>query len=141
MQIDSNNNKNSSSSSSSWNKLRKTCSNEYKCFFFLFFCLLFSPFWRCDFFLFFFICCPACFLPPPFNFIHATRCGFRCSFSEIAMQRFYKPWLVSDFLFRRSSYAAKYEKSVNILQNFTMKVRQTKHFVWYLNYEATHGRM
>lgn len=44
------------------------------------------------------------------------------SFSEIAMQRFYKPWLVSDFIFRRSSYAAKYKKSLNILQNFTMKV-------------------
>lgn len=54
--------------------------------------------------------------------VAATTATTSTSFSEIAMQRFFKPWLVSDFIFRRSSYAEKHEKSLNILQNFTRKV-------------------
>ncbi|CRK87592.1 CLUMA_CG001389, isoform A [Clunio marinus] len=44
------------------------------------------------------------------------------SFSEIAMHRFYKPWLRVDYFFRKSSYADKYEKSLNTLQEMTTKV-------------------
>lgn len=58
----------------------------------------------------------------------------RISFSEILMQRFYKPWLLLDFIFRKSSYAAKYESSLNILHNFTMKVRQ----IWLCLLSALH---
>lgn len=58
---------------------------------------------------------------PSFHDLHVFDFDLN-SFSEIAMQKFFKPWLKSDFIFRRSSYAPKYEKSIKILQDFTMKV-------------------
>lgn len=59
--------------------------------------------------------------------------SLRHRFSEIAMQRFFKPWLAPDFIFERSSYAATYNKSLNCLQNFAMKVsKQTDVFLCWL---------
>ena len=49
-------------------------------------------------------------------------CFSHTSFAEIAMQKFFKPWLLYDFIFRRSSYAENYEKSLNKLQSFAMQV-------------------
>ncbi|CAO1379802.1 unnamed protein product [Diamesa tonsa] len=48
------------------------------------------------------------------------------AFSEMAMQRIFKPWLRIGFIWERSSMYKQYTETLNILHNFTMKVIQER---------------
>ncbi|CAO1394853.1 unnamed protein product [Diamesa serratosioi] len=48
------------------------------------------------------------------------------AFSELALQRFLRPWLHFEFIWKRSSMYKEYTAALNILHNYTMKVIQER---------------